>query len=318
MRLEYQILVALLLDLLVGDPRWLPHPVRLIGRLAAATETRCRGIFDNQRLAGLVTVFVVLVVTGLSGSVIVYGAARLNPLFGSACSVLLLYFCLAGKDLAVHSMAVWKALSAEDIPDARKKVAMIVGRDTNRLNKEQIVRAGIESVAENIVDGVTAPLFYAVLGGPIGALLYKAVNTMDSTFGYKNGRYLQFGRTAARLDDLANFLPARISGLVVVAATFILRMRMDEAWRILRRDRLQHASPNSGHTEAAVAGALGLQLGGLSYYFGKPVLKPTIGDDLTTPDAAHIGMSNRLLLVTTALMALLLLGGRMILDECFR
>lgn len=311
MRLEYQIVCALLLDALLGDPRSLPHPVRLIGRLAAWAEKRCRGRIAHEGLAGVAAVLVVLTGTGMTGWGLLALAARLHPLAGDALAVLMFHFCFAAKDLADHSRAVQHALENGDLPLARQKVAMIVGRDTAHLDEAGIVRATVESVAENIVDGVTAPLFFAFAGGPLAALLYKAINTLDSTFGYKNERYLHFGRAAARLDDAANFLPARLSGLLAVVAAFLLGENGRNAWRILRRDRLAHASPNSGHTEAAVAGGLGLRLGGVNSYFGKPVAKPVIGEALADPHPHHIDRANRLLVATTALTALLLAAIRL-------
>lgn len=306
MTLLSQIIAALLLDALLGDPRRLPHPVRLIGALAAWAEKGCRRIFSHEGPAGIAAVAVVLTGTGLTGWGLLRLAALVHPLAGDAVAVLLLYFCFAARDLADHSRVVARALNAGDIPMARRKVAMIVGRDTEGLDEAGIVRATVESVAENIVDGVTAPLFYAFVGGPVAALVYKAINTLDSTFGYKNERYLRFGWAAARLDDAANFLPARLSGLIAVVAAFLLGENGRGAWRILRRDRLAHASPNSGHTEAAVAGALGLRLGGVNSYFGKPVAKPFLGDALHEPESGHINRANRLLAATTVLAVLLL------------
>lgn len=311
--LEYQILLALALDLMFGDPRWLPHPVRFIGSLAALSERFCRHIFHNERLAGVAAVIMILTLVAATGAALLNGAYWLHPLAGNICSVLVLYFCMAAKDLASHGKAVLKALEADDILLARKKVAMIVGRDTKDLSKEEIARAGIESVAENIVDGITAPLFYAILAGPLGALVYKSVNTLDSIFGYKNERYLHFGWAAARLDDLANFLPARISSIIMVFAAFFSGLNAKRAWHIFIRDRRQHASPNSGHTEAVVAGALGLQLGGVNNYFGKPVEKPTIGDNVTNPQPRHILLANRLLFMTLALSTLIFLGVRIMI-----
>jgi adenosylcobinamide-phosphate synthase len=227
-------------------------------------------------------------------------------------SVLVLYTCFAGRDLVVHSRKVYTALRDDNLSEARKRVGMIVGRDTGELERSEVVRACVESVAESTVDGVTAPLFWAIIGGPLGAILYKAVNTMDSTFGYKNERYLHFGWAAARFDDLVNFLPARISGLLMVVAAMLLRLRATESWRIFRRDRMQHASPNGGQTEAAVAGALGISLGGVSSYFGKVVHKPTLGEPVLEPEAGHILQTNRILLTVTVLFAFVGLAARVV------
>jgi len=319
MSLELQIVLALLLDALLGDPRRLPHPVRLIGRLALKSEKLCRSVILNEKSAGVCAVMMVLSLTGLAGWTVLWVAGFFHPLVGEIVSVLILYTCFAARDLIVHSIRVYSALSRDDLPEARKMVAMIVGRDTTELDRGGVVRACVESVAENTVDGVTAPLFWAMIGGPLGALLYKAVNTLDSTFGYKNERYLYFGWCAARLDDLVNRLPSRLTGLLaVVAAALLPGFSGWRAWRVFMRDRLQHASPNSGHSEAAVAGALGVQLGGLNSYFGKPVCKPTIGDYVHPLDAGHIAMANRLLVAVTLLAALLFLGGRIFVEGFLR
>jgi adenosylcobinamide-phosphate synthase len=311
MRLELQVLVALALDLLLGDPRWLPHPVKLIGALAARLEPPLRRGLRSARLAGVATVIIVLATTGLVAAGLVYGAARVHPVAGDIVSILLLYSTLAARDLMRHSLAVYRALRAGDLEGARKKVALIVGRDTDQLQEAGVVRATVESVAENIVDGVTAPLFFAVLGGPVLALLYKAVNTLDSTFGYRNERYIQFGWAAARLDDVVNYLPARLTAPLVCLAAALLRLRAGDAWRVFRRDGRRHPSPNSGLTEAAVAGALGVQLGGLSHYAGVPSEKPTLGDPHTPLERRHIGQTNALLLVTTGLATALFLAARL-------
>jgi adenosylcobinamide-phosphate synthase len=310
MRLEYQVLLALGLDLLIGDPRWLPHPVKLIGGLAASLEGPLRRRLRPAGLAGGATVAIVLAVTGLAAAGLVYGAGRVHPVAGTVVSVLLLYSTLAARDLLRHSRAVYRALAAGDLEGARRKVGLIVGRDTDKLEEAGVVRATVESVAENMVDGVTAPLFFAVLGGPVGAMLYKAVNTLDSTFGYRNERYRQFGWAAARLDDVVNYLPARLTAPLVCGAAGLLRLRAGEAWRVLRRDGRKHPSPNSGLTEAAVAGALGVQLGGLSHYGGVPSEKPTLGDPGSALERRQIWLTNALMLVSSALAAAVFLAAR--------
>lgn len=300
MRLEYQILIALALDQLLGDPRWLPHPVRLMGAACTLFEKATRAILP-PRLAGICTMLLVLTTTALTTWTLLAGAARLHPWLGTAMSIFLLYTSVAARDLVKHSSRVHHALVKQDLNEARTRVAMIVGRETANLDEQGVSKAAVESVAESMVDGVTAPLFFAVLAGPMGAILYKAVNTMDSMFGYKNERYLQFGWAAARLDDLANFIPARLTALMIPAAAFFLRLDMHQSLFILFRDRLNHASPNSAHTESAVAGALGLQLGGTNIYFGRPVEKPTIGDATRPPEPDDIMRSNRLMLLASVL-----------------
>ncbi|MCR4309555.1 MAG: adenosylcobinamide-phosphate synthase CbiB [Deltaproteobacteria bacterium] len=316
MRLEYQVLSAIALDLALGDPRWIPHPVRWIGRFAASMETPFRRRFGNPRTAGTVAWFVVLLATLLGAFLLVRGAHRLHPWAVDGVSILLIYFSIAARDLVGHGEGVRRALEKGELPGAREKVGMIVGRDTDRLDEAGVVRAAVESVAENIVDGITAPLFYAALFGPLGAIGYRAINTMDSLFGYRNERYIDFGRTSARVDDVANFFPARVTGLLVPPAAFLLRLRASDAFRIFLRDRRNHPSPNSGHTEAAVAGALGVQLGGESFYGGRSSFKPLLGDPAETLNRRHIRQVNVLALTASALAVVLFLGSRLLVTAC--
>ena len=307
--LEYQILIAILLDQLLGDPRWLPHPVRIIGAACIGCERLTRAVLP-PRAAGICTVALVLGLTTATTWAVLAGATLIHPWLGNAAGILLLYTTIAARDLVSHSRQVYAALAAGDLVEARRRVGMIVGRDTANLNGEGVARAAVESVAESMVDGVTAPLFFAVLGGPMAAMLYKAINTMDSMFGYKNERYRKFGWAAARLDDLANFIPARITSLMIPAAAFLLRLDSKGSLFILLRDRLRHASPNSGHTEAAVAGALGVQFGGANLYFGKVVEKPTIGEATRPIEPQDILRANRLMLLSSAITLLALLALR--------
>ena len=297
-------------DLVLGDPRWLPHPVKFIGRFAAAVEVPLRRAIPNERVAGIAAVLAVLAVTGGTALLLVAGAARLYPALGDVVSIVLLYTCFAGRDLARHSQRVYEALAGGDLPEARRRVAMLVGRDTDELDEPEVVRAAVESVAENMVDGVTAPVLFAVIGGPVGAVLYKAVNTLDSTFGYKNERYIQFGWASARLDDLVNYVPARITAPLTAVVAALLGLRPLGAWRIFRRDGRKHPSPNSGLTEAAVAGALGVQLGGVNSYFGVASERPRMGDPLRPLAREHILQTNRLMLLTSILAMGLFLGVR--------
>ncbi|MCX5874719.1 MAG: adenosylcobinamide-phosphate synthase CbiB [Deltaproteobacteria bacterium] len=307
--LEYQILAAVLLDQLLGDPRWLPHPVRIIGAACVGCERLTRAVLPPFA-AGICSVALVLGLTGATTWAVLAGANLIHPWLGNAVGILLLYTTIAAHDLVSHSRQVYAALATGDLVESRRRVGMIVGRDTANLNGEGVARAAVESVAESMVDGVTAPLFFAVLGGPMAAMLYKAINTMDSTFGYKNERYRTFGWAAARLDDLANFIPARISSLMIPAAAFLLRLDSKGSLFILLRDRLRHASPNSGHTEAAVAGALGVQLGGENLYFGKVVDKPTIGEATRPIEPRDILRANRLMLLSSAITLLAFLALR--------
>ncbi len=321
----FQLLTAFFLDLLIGDPAWLPHPVRGIGKLCVWSEKLTRSLLNSLYYAGLLTVLIVLTATAATVLLLMKAAAAFSPFLGATFAVLLLCTTIATRDLLRHSNAVQAQLGPSGtLEKARQALAMIVGRDTKNLSQPGITRACIETVAENMVDGVTAPLFFAVIASfaapfvglsPIycsvlGAFLYKAVNTMDSMIGYKNEKYLHFGRFAAKLDDVANFLPSRISGLCVILAAFILKLDYREAARIFWRDRLNHSSPNAGHTEAATAGALGLRLGGPSSYFGHIVEKPYLGDGLREPVADDIEKTNRLILVGTLVFVILLVGLR--------
>jgi len=311
MRLEYQIIIAMALDALAGDPKWLPHPVRFIGVLAVWLEKITRRLIPSEYTAGGITSLTVVLLTGSTAWLIASGAAAMHPLLGDTVSILLLYSTFAARDLAHHGANVFRALNAGNVLEARRKVAMMVGRDTENLDEEEIARAAVESIAENTVDGITAPLMFAVAGGPVWAMMYKAVNTLDSTFGYKNERYLRFGWVSAKLDDVANYVPARITALCMVLASAVLRLKPARAFAVMVRDGRKHSSPNAGLCEATMAGALGIRLGGLSHYFGKPSKKPFIGDFEVPPTQGHIRRAIALMLVTYGTTAALLLGGRM-------
>lgn len=297
-----QIVLALLLDMVAGDPRWLPHPVKGIGWLALALETLLRQRLQPRQAGVVAVVLVVTITTGLTWFVCA-GAKKINPLFGDFISIILLYTCFAMHDLRYHALQVFRPLVTGDVDLARRRVAMLVGRDTENLDEGEITRAAVESVAENSVDGITAPLIFAFIAGAPGAMFYKAVNTLDSTFGYKNERYLQFGWMAARFDDLINFLPARITGLLVPFAARFLNLDGRRAWQMFKRDRHNHPSPNGGQIEAAFAGALGVQLGGTNYYGGDVSERPLMGDAQQSLRAVHIEQAVRLMVVTSLLVA---------------
>ena len=303
-------MAAMVLDAAIGDPRWLPHPVRALGALATGLEALTRRLIPSARAAGVVTVLALVGSTGAVVFLLVRAAAAVHPALGDAVSIVLLAFTLAARDLAGHALAVFRALDRGDLPEARQKAAFMVSRDTEGLDEGEAARAAVESVAENTVDGVTAPLLFAVLGGPAAAMMYKAVNTLDSMFGYKTERYLKFGWAAARLDDAVNFLPARITAALVPLAAALVGARPLLALRCLVRDGRKHPSPNSGLTEAAMAGALGVRLGGVSSYFGKASTKPFLGDPLEPLDRLHIRRTVALMTVTYLLAAMLFLGAR--------
>lgn len=296
-----EILLAYLLDLILGDPRWLPHPIRGIGYTITKTEQFLRHLKISERLAGVI--LTVLIVGGvfLLSTGLINLAYLIHPNLGTGLSIFLIFTTLSIKSLYQESMKVYRALQQGEILQARQDLAMIVGRDTENLDFVEIVRAGVETVAENTVDGVISPLFFAFLGGAPWALAYKAVNTLDSMVGYRNERYLRFGWASARLDDVANFIPARIAAILMPLAAFLCGERGFEALRIVLRDGQKHPSPNSGISEAAVAGALGVQLGGLNFYQGRPSPKPFLGDPTRPLALEDIYRANRIMIVTSLL-----------------
>ncbi len=315
-------LAAIALDLLIGDPRWYPHPVRLIGWQCSFFEKYFRKIFaERLHVAGVFTAFFVLLFTEGSVYAILLVAHHCSRIAELITAVFLLYTSVAIRDLLAHSRRVYRQLYRDNLLKARQAVAMIVGRDTAALDKAGVIRAAVETVAENMADGIVAPLFWAMAavvvdgivprfatGGlepvscaVLGAFFYKACNTMDSMFGYKNERYINFGWFAARLDDCVGYLPARIAGGCLVVAAPFIGLRGRGALRIMMRDKSCHASPNAGYPEAAVAGALGVQLGGAASYFGTINEKPTIGDAERGLETVDILRVNWLVLVGSAI-----------------
>ncbi|WP_297421531.1 adenosylcobinamide-phosphate synthase CbiB [Clostridium sp.] len=276
-----ELLIGFLLDLIIGDPNNPVHPVRGIGYLAKRLEIIFRKIFKKYlKFAGLITWICTIAITFMITFEIVSIAKRTNIYLGFIIEGILIYFCLASKGLVVEGHKVIKFLIRDDIDGARHQLSFIVGRDTASLSKEGIIKAVVETIAENMSDGIIAPLFYAaILGAPL-AFTYKAVNTLDSMFGYKNDKYMEFGFFSAKLDDIFNYIPARITGILIIISAKMLGYDYRNSLKIYKRDRYNHSSPNSAHPEAAIAGALGVQLGGANYYFGKLVEKPTIGDKL--------------------------------------
>ncbi|MDO4571959.1 MAG: adenosylcobinamide-phosphate synthase CbiB [Clostridia bacterium] len=283
-----------LMDLLIGDPQGWPHLVRGFGALIAALEKRlyaCR----NRRLGGALLALTVLLLCAGVPAIGLYAAWRLSPWLYFALESLLVWQLLSVRSLETESRRVYDALKRGDLDGARKALSMIVGRDTAALDEAGVARAAIETVAENTSDGVAAPLFFMLPGGASLGCFYKAANTMDSMIGYKNARYKDFGRFAARLDDALNFLPARLCALTMLLAVRLCRLDAKNALRIWRRDRLKHASPNAGQTEAVMAGALGLRLAGDAYYFGELSKKPFIGDALRPVEPEDILRAHRVL-----------------------
>lgn len=294
------------LDLLIGDPAGWPHIVRGFGALITVLEKRLYPM-QNKRIAGALLALLTLVIcTGLPAAAL-FGAWRLSPWVYFALETLLVWQLLATKSLRVESGRVYAALSQNDLPSARKAVSMIVGRDTEALDEAGVTRAAVETVAENVSDGVAAPLFCIMLGGAALGCFYKAANTMDSMIGYKNEKYLDFGRFAARLDDALNFIPSRLCALLMIASAPLVGLDGKNALRIWRRDRRKHESPNSAQTEAVMAGALDVRLAGNAVYFGRLHEKPYIGDDIRPVEPPDILRAHRLLYASSLLMLLLAL-----------
>ena len=300
---------GLLLDLLFGDPVWLYHPVRLIGNWISWAERQLRKVCGSHLMAAG---GVLWVMTALMAFLIPFALLALAGWLHPALRFLLeTFWCfqiLAARSLSSESRKVYEKLKESDLPGARRAVSMIVGRDTEKLTEEGVTKAAVETVAENTSDGVTAPLIYMMIGGTPLGFLYKAVNTMDSMLGYKNDRYLYFGRIPAKMDDIFNYIPARITGLLMTAAAFLTGLDGKNAWRIYRRDRRKHASPNAAQTESVCAGALGVQLAGDAVYFGKVYKKEFIGDALRRIEPEDI-LRTRRLMYAAEFLTFLLCGG---------
>ena len=295
-----------LLDLLLGDPAWLYHPVRLIGGYISWMEKRLRRSGGSLRTkAPLLTASTVLLTMGAAWAMLALLSllGRVPLLIGMA---LMNWMGLAAKSMVQEARGVEKAMET-GLEAARKQVSRIVGRDTQRLSGEEIVKAAVETVAENTTDGVISPMLYAFLGGPIALWGFKAASTLDSMVGYLDEKYRDIGWSSARLDDLLNYLPARLTAVLMTAAAFLCGLDGRNAWRIVRRDHDKHRSPNCAWSEAAAAGALHIQLGGVHDYFGKPVVKPYIGDADRSAEKSDIGKACRLLLAASAICLLLLL-----------
>ncbi len=299
---------GVILDLFIGDPPELPHPVRAIGYLISKAESILyrKGRRSSMIAAGALMAVLITGTVAVVSSIILILSYLIHPFFGAASEAFMTFYILSARSLRDESMKVYKRLETGDLLDARKALSMIVGRDTENLDEAGVIRAAVETVAENTSDGVTAPLIYTALFGPVGGFIYKAVNTMDSMVGYKNDRYEAFGKVPARLDDVFNLLPSRISAVLMIAAAFVTggfsaRFSGGRAFKIWIRDRYSHSSPNSAQTESVCAGALGIRLGGCSYYGGVAVEKPYIGDDIRIVEKVDIKRANVLMFGTEAL-----------------
>ncbi len=311
------VVAGFLLDALLGDPRRIPHPIVAMGNAIAWLEPRLRAAFPDTpsgaRRAGMVLVAVLCAGSFGATWCLIAVAGLVHPLLGFAVETWLCYQALAACELRRQSMRVVRELTRGGLPAARRAVGMIVGRDTEALDERGVLKAAVETVAENTADGVVGPLVYLIVGGAPLGMLYKAVNTMDSMVGYKNERYLDFGRAAARVDDVLGFVPARLAALCMIAAAPVAGLSAKGAWRIWRRDRFNHASPNSAQTESAMAGALGVELAGSAVYFGKLVEKPTMGDATRSIEREDVRRANRLMVLASALSLVVLGGARIAL-----
>ncbi len=313
----FAFIAGFVLDLLIGDPHFIPHPVRLIGSLISFCDKRlnCDAGYNisEKKLnlikykRGMLLAFTVIFATFAISVIIIVAAYSINLYAGVIAEAVMTWQILATKCLRVESMRVYDALRTDGVDAGRRAVSMIVGRDTSVLDAAGVTRAAVETIAENTSDGVIAPMLYTAIGGPVLGFVYKAVNTMDSMLGYKNDKYMYFGRFAARLDDVVNFIPARISAYLMIAAAFIGGRQFDgkNAYHIFKRDRFNHASPNSAQTESVCAGALRVQLAGDAVYFGKLVKKKYIGDGLREIEYEDIKRANRLMYITAFLCELL-------------
>ena len=313
----FAFIAGFVLDLLIGDPHFIPHPVRLIGSLISSLDKRlnCDAGYNSSEKKlnlikykrGMLLAFTVIFATFAMSVIIIVAAYSINLYAGVIAEAVMTWQILATKCLRVESMRVYDALKTDGVDAGRRAVSMIVGRDTSVLDAAGVTRAAVETIAENTSDGVIAPMLYTAIGGPVLGFVYKAVNTMDSMLGYKNDKYMYFGRFAARLDDVVNFIPARISAYLMIAAAFIGGRQFDgkNAYRIFKRDRFNHASPNSSQTESVCAGALRVQLAGDAVYFGKLVKKKYIGDGLREIEYEDIKRANRLMYITAFLCELL-------------
>lgn len=297
------LVMGYILDLIFGDPYWMPHPVRFIGNLISILEKVIRRFMPKTKrgeyIGGIILTVMVVSISMVIPLVIILIAKTINKYLALIVESFMCYQILATKSLKVESMKVYDELAKNDLPSARKAVSMIVGRDTKDLTFSGVAKAAVETVAENTSDGIIAPMIFIAIGGAPMGFFYKAINTMDSMVGYKNEKYMNFGRFAAKLDDVVNYLPARISAYQMILSSFFLRYDYKNAFKIYKRDRYNHASPNSAQTESVCAGALDVQLAGNAYYFGKLYEKPTIGDDIREINYDDIKKANRLLYCTS-------------------
>jgi len=311
-KLTLIIIGAYLIDLAIGDPRFLPHPVIFIGRLISYLEKLIRKMIKNERVGGIILVIGVLLITGILTHGLIILAYKIYMPLGVILESLLIYQIMATKSLREESMKVARALD-DSLEDGRRAVSYIVGRDTKELDEKGVIKATVETVAENTTDGIVAPIIFCSIGGAGFGMIYKAVNTMDSMVGYKNEKYIKFGTAAAKLDDIVNYIPARITAIIMIIASGLLKMDMKNAIKVFKRDRYNHKSPNSAQTESVCAGALDLQLAGNSCYFGEVYEKPTIGDEIRKIEIEDIKRVNRLMYATSLIAIAICIGIRLLI-----
>lgn len=301
-------ILGYIMDLVFGDPYWFPHPVRFIGKLISKTEKFIRKHAKSEeslKYWGILMWLVPVVTTALVTALIVK-IASFNKYVEIFVSAFIIYTTLSTKCLKDEATKIYKVLETGDIKKSRVQLSYIVGRDTTNLSQSEIIRATVETVAENTVDGTISPMFYGFFFGPVGAMTYKAINTLDSMVGYKNDKYLNLGCVSAKLDDVANFIPARLTAIFMPLGAFLCGMNGLNSFKIAIRDRKNHKSPNCAFAEGAAAGAIGVQLGGTNIYFGKEVYKPTIGDKKRELENYDIVRMNKLMYATTANALLIL------------
>ena len=301
-------ILGYVMDLVFGDPYWFPHPVRFIGKLISKTEKFIRKHAKSEeslKYWGILMWLVPVVTTAIVTALIVK-IANFNKYVEIFVSAFIIYTTLSTKCLKDEATKIYNVLETGDIKKSREQLSYIVGRDTTNLSQSEIIRATVETVAENTVDGTISPMFYGFLFGPVGAMTYKAINTLDSMVGYKNDKYLNLGCVSAKLDDVANFIPARLTAIFMPLGAFLCGMNGANSFKIAIRDRKNHKSPNCAFAEGAAAGAIGVQLGGTNIYFGKEVYKPTIGDKKRELENYDIVRMNKLMYATTANALLIL------------
>ncbi len=304
----YIIPAAFILDQILGDPEFMPHPIRWMGRSINALEPRFRKINVNIKTSGAILSMSLVLMTWCLTSILVLSAQIMHPVLRTCIEILIIYYCISIRSLDESAMKVYEFLKHGRLSHAKKKLAFIVGRDVEKLSEQGVAMASVETVAENLVDGVISPLFFAAIGGAPLAMAYKMVNTLDSMIGYKNEKYEQFGKAAARIDDFANFIPARLSVPIITLAVQILSGKGGRAFKTAIKEGSNHASPNAGYPEAAFAGGLGIKLGGPNYYGGQLVPKPYIGGKLETAEMEHIKKACDIMMLSSLLYVFILIG----------